>query len=318
MRYIILLCGLLLFSTVAQAESFQSWLADYKARAVQAGIPAQAVNYALQDVQLDESLIDQDRSQPETQQTMQEYMDKTLTEKRVETGREKMDEYSGKLARVERVSGVPREILVALWGKETDYGGFTGHTETINALATMAYEGRRRHFFEQELLAAIVMLNRLGWQPDRMTGSWAGAVGQCQFMPSNYAKYGIDGDGDGKVDLWNSMDDVFFSMANMLKQQGWEPGASWGQRVRLPPGFDNSLLGRDKTPYDLHFWEQRGVRFTKTVPAQTASAIRIYQPDGPSTAAYALYPNYDVLIAWNHSGYFATTVGVLADNISSD
>lgn len=316
MKFLIvfLLC---LFSFSANAESFDHWLNTFKQRAMAAGVSRDVLDYALRDVYLDARVIKLDRKQPEGHMTLQEYVEKTVTPKRVSTGRTKLQQHIALLKKVEQKYGVSPAILIALWGKETDFGGYTGNFNTINSLATLAYEGRRRAYFEQELLEAIYLLRRMGWAPSRMTGSWAGAVGQCQFMPSNYLRIAIDGDGNGKTDLWNSMSDVFPSMANLLVMNGWRRGEGWGQKIVMPARFDKNLIGRDKSPRDFHFWEQRGVRFKHPVPVGTQHTIRLYQPDSSDGPAYAIYPNFDVLMRWNRSGYFATAVGRLADNISS-
>ncbi len=303
-------------STV-HAGGFEQWKADFQRRAVQGGANPSAVYKAMASVRVNERVIELDRKQPEGTQTLNQYVSNTVTEKRVARGRTLLDEHRALLSRVAQQSGIKQEILMALWGKETDYGGYTGKFNTIESLATLAYEGRRRAFFEKELLAAIHLMDRLKWSPERLQGSWAGAVGQCQFMPSNYIRFAVDGDGDGRVDLWHSMPDVFFSMANLLTHEGWRAGESWGQIVALPTGFDNDLIGRDKAPRDRRFWEQRGVRFTRPSSANEARAVRLYQPDGPGTPAYALYHNFDVLMRWNRSGYFATAIGVLSDQLGA-
>lgn len=313
MRYVV--AFLLCFITLnAKAESFGVWLDSFKQRAVALGVSSETLDNALRDVHMDVRVIKLDRKQPEGQMTLLEYVDRTVTDKRVEMGREKYDEYESILKKVENEYGVPPGIILGLWGKETDFGGYTGNFNTINSLATLAYEGRRRHYFEQELLESIYLLRKMKWSPERMTGSWAGAVGQCQFMPSNYLRYAVDADGNGTPDLWNSMPDVFASMANLLRSYGWQAHSGWGQRIDMPARFDKNLIGRDKSPQDLRFWEQRGVRFTQSVP-DSIQRIRLYQPDGLEGPAYAIYPNFDVLMQWNRSGYFATAVGRLADHI---
>lgn len=315
MRFLIL--ALILFcSTGAQAESFQSWLAKYQQRAIASGVSEQTVRRALSGIELNDKVIALDRKQPEGHMTLLEYVDRTVTPARVKMGRDKLAQNRSLLNSVQSQYGVPVEIIVALWGKETDFGRYVGHTETISSLATLAYEGRRRAFFEKELLNAIVLTELLDMNPRDMKGSWAGAVGQCQFMPSNYIKIGVDGNRNGRIDLWRELPDVFASMANLLRYEGWKPGAGWGQKIRLPSEFDKNLLGRDKSGQDIRFWEQRGVRFTKPVPSSVQHTIRLYQPDGASGPAYALYPNFDVLMRWNRSGYFAVAVGRLADQLA--
>jgi membrane-bound lytic murein transglycosylase B len=315
MRFLTIFLAGLFFSFAAHAEDFQTYMRGYEQRAIASGVSANAVHRALQDVTLERSAISNDRNQPETHMTLSEYVDKTIRPQRIDRGRANYLKYQDILGDIEEKYGVPGTVILALWGKETDFGGFSGDSETISSLATMAYEGRRRAFFEQELLNAIVLLDYLKIPPSEMRGSWAGAIGQCQFMPSSYLKYGVDGNQNGRVDLWHEMPDVFASMANMLVKNGWQRGQGWGQSVSLPSKFDKNLIGRDKDPRTFRFWEQHGVHFKQSVPSSVASDIRIYQPDegGP---AYGLYPNFDVLVNWNHSGYFAISIGRLAEQVS--
>ncbi|MDB5477955.1 MAG: lytic murein transglycosylase [Alphaproteobacteria bacterium] len=316
MRFLLVLL-ILCFTSVAHAEDFQSWLSSYKQRAIATGVPAAVVNRALYNIAPNDMVIRLDQKQPEGHMTLAEYVEKTVTPKRIETGKQRLAENRALLSHVQQIYGVPPSIIVALWGKESEFGSFMGNTETISALATLAYEGRRRAFFEQELLNAIVLTQRLNIDPRAMTGSWAGAIGQCQFMPSNYIKFALDGNGNRRVDLWRELPDVFASMANLLVHEGWRRGEGWGQRVDLPPGFDKNLLGRDKAGRDIRFWEQLGVQFNQQVPASNRQNIRLYQPDGTDGPSYALYPNFDVLMRWNHSGYFATAVGRLSDHLEN-
>jgi membrane-bound lytic murein transglycosylase B len=317
MRFIFCVFICVFLTSAASAESFSVWLETYKQRAAASGATVSAINRAFQGVRLVESVIALDRKQPEGHMTLVEYVDKTVTPKRISKGQGYLVEYASLFDRIEKEYGVPRAVIVALWGKETDYGGFTGNSETISSLATLAYEGRRRDFFERELLNAINLLDYLGMDASQMRGSWAGAIGQCQFMPTNYLQYGVDENRNGRIDLWNEMPDVFASMANMLSQEGWKWGAGWGQKVKIPAEFDKNLIGRDKSPQEFRFWEQRGVRFQQPVPSSVSSQIRLYQPDGPTGPAYALYPNFDVIMRWNKSGYFAVAIGRLSDQISS-
>lgn len=314
--FIVLFTLCILGSTGAQAETFNSWLQEFRQRALAQGISQQALDRAFQGVRVDEKVIELDRKQPEGWMTLLEYVERTVSSKRVATGKEKLRQYKTLLLQTEKAYGVPAEILIALWGKETDFGGFTGNSETISSLATLAFEGRRRQFFEKELMNAIQVMAYMNMTPRTMKGSWAGAIGQCQFMPSNYLTYAVDGNRNGKTDLWNEMEDVFPSMANLLRHEGWQAGAGWGQRITMPHGFDKSIIGRDKQAQSVSYWEQRGVRFNQPIPKSAQQAIRLYQPDGPQGPAYALYHNFDVLMRWNRSGYFAVAVGRLADKIS--
>ena len=224
----------LVFAAPVRAENFQSWLHAYQQRAIAAGVNAQIVHRALDNITWQPDIIRLDQKQPEGHLTLLDYVDRMVNAKRIANGRQKFKQHRAILAQVEQRSGVPAEILVALWGKESDFGANYGRTPIIPALATLAYEGRRRAFFEQELLNAIVLTDRLQMQPEQMIGSWAGAVGQCQLMPSNYIKFALDGNDNGRVDLWGEMPDVFASMANLLRHEGWQSGASWAKRLICP------------------------------------------------------------------------------------
>lgn len=314
----LLLFVIMLFNPYsANAESFEAWRADYTQRAVQSGIPAVDVARALENLTYHERIVELDRKQPDGQMTLQQYVERTVSQQRIDKGRIMLRQHYDLLKQTEKAYGVSPDILVALWGKETEYGGYTGNFETISALATLAYEGRRRDFFEKELQHAIILLTRLKWRPDQMHGSWAGAIGQCQFMPSNYIRFAVDGNRNGRTDLWNELPDIFASMGNLLRHKGWQAGQRWGQRVTVTRPIAESILGRDKAPRSLTYWQEQGVRFDHAVPQALYNNIRLYQPDGPDGPAYALYPNFDVLMRWNRSGYFATGVGRLSDHLAN-
>lgn len=306
---------LLLFMTLpltAHAESFDQWKAAYAQRAQASGLTASQIERALYNISLDERVIELDRKQPEGHMTLLEYVEKTVNERRVEKGIRMLADHRNLLVQVERASGVPKEIIVSLWGKETDFGAVTGNFNTVNSLATLAYEGRRRDMFERELTATIKLASRLGRSPEEIVGSWAGALGQCQFMPTVYLGHGVDGDGDNRVDLWRSMPDIFYSMANLLRHEGWQAGIPWGARIDMPASVPDTIIGRDKPFQNAAYWRRLGVR----LDGQLGEKLRLYQPDGRNGPAYVITPNFDVLMRWNRSGYFATAVGRLADKLS--
>lgn len=315
MRLLVLLFCLLCLP--AHAENFGQWKQQFIQRAVTGGLPRDWVENAMRDVTLNNRVIELDRKQPEGHMTLEEYVGKTVNPQRIAKGRARLRDHGELLRTTERRYGVDRHILVALWGKESEFGSYTGGFDTLSALATLAYEGRRRDFFEQELYKSLLLLRSLGMQPSEMQGSWAGALGQCQFMPSTYRRYGVDGDGDGRVDLWHDLADIFASMSSYLKEIGWRSDLPWGQRVAIPAKFDKNLIGRDKKPRDLSFWKDQGVRLTAPLSLPNGAKLRLYQPDGPQGPAYLLTSNFDVLMRWNASGYFATAVGRLADHLAS-
>ena len=298
----------------ADEAGFQSWAAAYEQRALTAGYDRTAVRNVMQSLTFQPRIIELDGKQPEGQMTLQQYIERTVDAARINKGREKFAEHAAILRSVEQQTGVPANVIVALWGKETTYGGFTGGYEVGDALGTLAYDGRRRDMFERELAAFIQIVQKLERDPTQLKGSWAGAMGQCQFMPTSYLKYAADGDGDGKADIWTSLPDVFASTANFLKQSGWQAGQPIAQPIILPSTINAAIIGRDKPARPLQDWLNAGVKIMDTVPNQNLPA-RIYAPDvgGP---AFIIYPNFDVLMRWNASGYFATGVASLADQIS--
>lgn len=218
-------CAILLASVplASHAEGFDEWLAQFRDDAGRAGIHASTLDAALNGIGEDETVVKLDRKQPEGQITLEEYLANTVTKRRVRLGRELMEEHRPLLAKISHRYGVQAQYIVALWGIETDYGNYTGNFSVVQSLATLAYEGRRAEFFRGELLNALRIIDRGEVGADEMTGSWAGAMGNCQFMPSTYLKFAVDYDHDGKRDIWNNMGDTFASIANYLHELGWNP-----------------------------------------------------------------------------------------------
>jgi membrane-bound lytic murein transglycosylase B len=294
---------------------FNHWKQDFTQRAVQVRDPV-AVQNVMRTVQFQPRLVELDRKQPESQLTLQQYIERTVSADRINKGRAHLAENRAVLNRVAAQTGVPASVIVALWGKESSYGAFTGGVKVGDALATMSYEGRRRDMFEKELLAFIDVVQRLGKDPNDLKGSWAGAMGQCQFMPSSYLRYAADGDGDHKADIWFSKPDVFASAANFLKQSGWQAGQPIAQSIRLPANINPAALGRDKQPRPMRDWIQGGVTVIGQTPADLNIPTKLYAPDGVNGPAFILYPNFDVLLRWNNSGYFGVGIALLSAQLS--
>lgn len=294
---------------------FNRWKADFTQRAKQSRDPA-AVQNVMRTVQFQPRLVELDRKQPETQLTLQQYVERTVSTDRISKGRLHMAENRAVLNRIAAQTGVPAAVIVALWGKESSYGAFTGGVKVGDALATMSYEGRRRAMFEKELLAFIDVVQKLGKDPNDLKGSWAGAMGQCQFMPSSYLRFAADGDGDGKADIWFSKPDVFASAANFLKQSGWQAGQPIAQPIRLPSNINPAVLGRDKQPRPIRDWVNGGVTILGSAPSDLNMPSKLYAPDGVNGPAFILYPNFDVLLRWNNSGYFGVGIALLAEQLA--
>jgi membrane-bound lytic murein transglycosylase B len=260
-------------------------------------------------------VIELDRRQIEGRITYQEYRDRLLSAERIERGRQLLREHRELLERVAADYGVQPRFIVALWGIETSYGSWTGSTPVIGALATLAHDGRRADFFRSELMHALRIVDEGNVEVENMLGSWAGAMGQSQFMPSSYVRNAVDYDGDGRRDIWASLPDVFASIANYLAKAGWNDRRTWGREVGLPATIVDGVDGLE-VRRSLPAWHELGVRRADGTPlpvvALDASLLRTDDGVGP---AYLVYDNFRVLMAWNRSTYFGLTVGQLADLI---
>lgn len=297
----------------AAAGSFAEWLAGFRRSALAAGISAPTVERALRGIRPLDQVIALDRKQPESTLSFAQYVRLTVNPRRIQEGRALLASDRRLLDETGRRYGVSPAILLALWAMESEYGRNMGSFQVVEALATLAYDGRRAAFFRGELLAALRILDRHPMPPSAMTGSWAGAMGQIQFMPSSYLTYAVHAAGPGRPDIWTNHADILASAANYLAREGWAPGQGWGQEVALPPGFDRRLDGR-VTERTAAAWHAAGVRGLGAAPAPGTPAS-IVRPDGPGGRAFMVYRNYRVILRWNRSDYFALAVGLLADHI---
>lgn len=299
----------------AADTGFAAWLAELKAEARQRKVDRAVLEAAFAGVQPLQSVIDADRRQPESRMTFVEYRTKVVNPARIDRGRELLLAQAPLLGRIEARFGVPGQVLIALWGIESNFGERQGTYSVFAALATLAYEGRRAKFFRKELLSALEIADR-GYAPtEEMLGSWAGAMGQNQFMPSTYLGYAVDFDGDGRRDIWNSLPDVFASMANYLSRSGWDTRYRWGREVLAPQDAGQGREGLDhRAP--LPTWDRRGVRLPDGGPLPPveipASLLQMDDGAGPS---YLVYGNFRALMAWNRSTYFGVSVGLLSDSL---
>ncbi len=299
-------------------QSFPAWLAQLRADARAAGISQATIDAALTDIEAPrQGVLESDRNQPEKKQSLAEYVAIRVSEKRIEEGRRMLEDYPTWLGRVERQYGVQRRFIVALWGIESNYGRHTGQVPVIHALVTLAYDPRRGGYFRKELFEALRILDAGHVRLSDMKGSWAGAMGNFQFMPSSYRNFAVDADGDGRIDLWNSVPDALASAANYLAKNGWQDDWTWGRPVRLPKKFDESLAGH-RTRLTLSRWHKLGVRRSdgSALPRISLQASLIL-PDGRSGPAYLVYDNFRVLLRWNRSDAFAVAVGTLADSYAT-
>lgn len=294
---------------------FGTWLAGVRQEAIAQGLRPQSVAQALAGVHPIDRVLELDRHQPETTLTFEQYIDLVVSPQRLQQGRENLAEHRALLEQVARRYAVQPRFIVALWGIESNYGKGSGDYPEISALATLAYDGRRSAYFRKELMAALKIVDQ-GWvRPEDMVGSWAGAMGQCQFMPSSYLRFAVSYNGDGRRDIWHRHEDIFASIANYLSQSGWHGDESWGRRVLLPTGFDASLAGLG-TRKPLAEWQRLGIRALDGRDLVTREReASLILPDGPGGAALLAYDNFRATLKWNNSSFFAAAVGYLADGI---
>lgn len=296
---------------------FTAWLADLRKQARGQGIREETLVAALDNVQPIPRVLELDKAQPEFKLTFKKYMERVVPLSRVEKGRKMMKTHADLLREISGKYGVPARFVVALWGIETDFGRVTGGFSVIPALATLAYDGRRSAFFRGELLNALQILDQGHIAPAAMIGSWAGAMGQVQFMPSSFLKYAVDEDGDGRRDIWGTTPDALASAANYLSKLGWRDDYGWGRQVRTPAGFDPALLGLE-TRKSLEEWDNLGVTTEdgQPLPKRNLNAS-IISPESGSDDRFLIYDNYRIIMKWNRSHFFALAVGHLADRIGS-
>ncbi len=292
------------------------WVQEFKKEALEAGISERIVDMAMKDFVPSERIISLDRHQPESTRTFTQYMESVVPNSRVKEGRRLLAANRPLLSEVSAHYGVPMEVIVALWGIETSYGKVTGSFNVPHALATLAYDGRRAEFFRKELLNALKILDQGHIVPAAMEGSWAGAMGQSQFMPSSFLSYAVDYNKDGRRDIWSSKPDIFASIANYLKQSGWNAGEGIFTKVRLPQKFDPAHENIDRFR-PLKDWKALGITYPdgQTLPASHMQAALVF-PGKPYEGAYLVYKNYHVILKWNRSRYFATAVGTLTEKLA--
>ncbi|WP_235062880.1 lytic murein transglycosylase [Paramagnetospirillum caucaseum] len=304
-------------ATVTADSGFSAFLAGIRTEALEKGLRPQTLDTALANVTHIDRVIELDRKQPEFTLSFNEYLGRIVTPSRVEEGRRKLAENKALLTEIERRYGVQPRFVVALWGIETNFGKNTGGMSVVSSLATLAYDGRRSKYFRTELMSALAILDQGHIAPANMIGSWAGAMGQCQFMPSTFLKFAVDWDGDGKRNIWTNRSDALASAANYLSQEGWKGDQTWGRAVRLPADFPRALLGAD-TRKSVREWAALGVKAAdgKALPARELSAS-IVLAEGTKGPAFLVYDNFRTTMKWNRSTFFALAAGHLADRIGA-
>jgi membrane-bound lytic murein transglycosylase B len=297
-------------------EGFAAYVEQIKQEALADGYSAETLETAFADVQFYQRSVKADRNQPEFKLTLDTYLPRAVPEWKAKKAVEMYAEHRELLEKIGAEYGVQPRFIVALWGIETNFGSFTGGMDVISALTTMAYEGRREEFFKKELWHALTIVQEGHIPIDQMKGSWAGAMGQAQFMPSSFMSYAVDYDGDGRKDIWGSQGDVFASAANYLKSVGWRDDVTWGRQVQLPEDFDAELASL-KVKKPLAEWQALGVRRYDggDLPVRDDIEASVVIPDDQQGRVFLAYNNYDALMRWNRSHYFVAAVGYLSDRI---
>jgi len=296
--------------------AFTEWLEAFRREALDRGISGRTLDAALADVEPVERVIELDRSQPELTLTYEEYMRRVVPETRVRMARQKLVENSELLLKIRQKYGVQPRFLVALWAIETNFGANRGSFAIIPSLATLAWEGRRREYFTSQLIQALQLVDRGIVTAPEMIGSWAGAMGQLQFMPSTVTSYWVDHNRNGHIDIWDDPAEALASAANYLSRLGWKSDETWGRQVHLPASLDRDLI-RKRQAKNLREWQDMGVRRLngRNLPKRNIKGYLVVpEADGP---AFLVYGNYDRILNWNRSDLFGLAVGRLSDALKT-
>ena len=300
---------------VPEGQTFEEFLSDVRQQAIIRGVSTTTLNQAFSGLTPNPKVLTLDRTQAEFSQNFWRYLSSRASEYRLHNGAEKLKLHQQALQDNYQKYGVPPHIIVAFWGLETNYGSNTGNLSLIRSLATLSYDERRRDFFTEQLLTLLTLIDK-NKIPFDAKGSWAGAMGNVQFMPTNVAAYGVDADQDGEIGLWDNTADIFASAANFLQKIGWHRAERWGREVSIPKNFDHQLanLGTKKT---VNEWQALGVRTAKgeNLPTSTLNASLIL-PMGHSGPAFLVYRNFRAILRWNHSILYALSVGHLSDRLT--
>lgn len=306
-------------SVVNEERSFSQWRDEFRDQALAAGIEAATFDRAFQDVEPDPAILKADGSQPEFVRPVWEYLNGALSAQRQATGRVMLARHASVLQRIEERYGVDRHILVAIWGLESNFGSNMGNRSVIRSLATLAHQGRRVNFAQTQLLAALDILQRGDTTVDNLTGSWAGAMGQTQFIPTTYNDYAVDFDGNGKRDIWHTEADALASAANYLRASNWESGAPWGMEVRVADGFDYALADMSiRKP--LTEWSALGVTdaFGRPLADNAHTNTTLILPAGHRGPAFLIMNNFRSILRYNNSTSYALAISLLAERLQGE
>jgi len=308
---------------LATPQPFDEWLAELRAEAEGRGLPAELLDRTLSGIQPVEQILERDRTQAEFTLDLEQYLKRRLTRDTVRTAQRMFTTHRALLGRIEQQYGVPAQVLVSVWGLESNFGRFAGVRPTIPTLVTLAYDPRRGPMFRSELFSALEILNRGDIELENLKGSWAGALGQPQFMPSSYLQYALDFDGDGRKDIWTSLPDVFASVANFLQQHGWTKGARWGREVKIPSALNDAALAIPRReagcratrlmtdPRTINQWSTFGLRTVTGAPLPRSELNASLVLAG--SRSFLLYDNYDALLGYNCAHSYTLSVALLSD-----
>ncbi|WP_347137625.1 lytic murein transglycosylase [Paracoccus sp. SSK6] len=300
-------------ASAGDEAGLQRFVQSFRPRAIASGISPATYDRAMRIARYNPDVIRLDRKQAEFSRPVWLYLDSAVSEVRVTTGRQKAAQLAGILSRIEARYGVPREIVLAVWGMESNFGANRGKMQIIPSLATLAYDGRRGEMFQNQLIASLKILQAGDTDPEHMLGSWAGAMGHTQFMPTSYLDYAVDFNGDGRRDIWSDdPTDSLASTANYLRRNGWIPGQAWGAEVQLPPGFNMGLVGKGTRRSD---WAAQGVRRIGggALPGGNGSII---MPAGANGPAFLILDNFRSILRYNNSDNYALGVAFLGERIA--
>ncbi|EPL15466.1 lytic murein transglycosylase [Pseudomonas sp. CF161] len=303
---------------IQPTQTFAEWQAGFRVEALNAGIRAELFDRAFAGITPDMSVIKADRSQPEFSRPVWEYLDGAVSPLRVRKGQALLTQYADTLQKIEQRYGVDRQALVAVWGMESNFGDFQGNKSVIRSLATLAYEGRRPAFANSQLIAALQILQQGDIQPEKMLGSWAGAMGQTQFIPTTYNTHAVDFDGDGRRDIWNSPADALASTAHYLQSSGWQKGQPWGFEVRLADNFDYSLAD-GAIRKSVAEWAKLGLKLPNgsNLPAGTEHlSAALLLPAGYRGPAFLILDNFRAVLKYNNSSSYALAVNLLSERFT--
>ncbi len=303
--------------TAAEDAKFAAFVKDFRHTARDAGISGDTYDLATANISRNQRVEDRNLDQPEFSRPIWSYLDSAVSAQRISDGKQMLLSYAQMLATIEAKYGIPKEILVSIWGNETNYGQATESFNMIEALTTLAYDGPRVDYARPQLVAALKIMQKQNYAPSQMTSSWAGAFGQTQFVPTTFLSHAVDGDGDGKIDLWNSSADALASAAEVLSDAGWQRGNPWGYEVQLPKDFAYEDADLDVTK-PISEWRKRGV---KTVAGDALPRGEeygaVFLPAGARGPAFMVFDNFKVILKYNNAASYALAVCTLGDQIKN-